>query len=312
MNNPLRIIFMGTPDFSVTALRAIVDAGYDVVAVYSQPPRPKGRGQQVQPSPVHQFAQERGIEVHTPRNFKNEDDITAFAALKADVAVVVAYGLILPPAILAAPKHGCLNIHASLLPRWRGAAPIHRAVLAGDKTSGVSIMQMDEGLDTGTVISMQAVPITAQTTSAMLHDQLATLGGTMIVDVLGRLMREGHVESTPQPEDGMTYAAKLDKMEGRIDWNETADDIARRIRAFTPWPGTWTVDDDGKRIKIITAAVESGRMTGAPGQVGDGGQVTCGRGSVLRLMQVQPEGKKPMDAAAAMNGGYLKPGSVLS
>ncbi len=308
MPQKLKVIFMGTPDFSVSALRAIVGAGHDVVAVYSQPPRPKGRGQQVQNSPVHDTALQLNIPVFTPRNFKEAQDVAAFAAHGADIAVVVAYGLLLPKSILDAPRHGCLNIHASLLPRWRGAAPIHRAVLAGDDESGITIMQMDEGLDTGGMVAVRKTPITAETTSAQLHDSLSVMGAEMIVEVLDTLAREGKIISEPQPADGVIYAAKLGKEEGHIDWAQSAEEIARRVRAFTPWPGTWSILD-GKRLKILSARVAAG--SGGAGTLLDDGVVACGAGA-LQLAEVQPEGKKPMDIAAAINGGYLKPGAVLS
>ncbi len=304
----MRVIFMGTPDFSVPALRMIADAGHEIVAVYSQPPRPKGRGQQVQNSPVHDAALGLGLPVLTPKNFRDVADVNAFREHRADVAVVVAYGLLLPKSILEAPKYGCLNIHGSILPRWRGAAPIHRAVLAGDAETGITIMQMDEGLDTGAMIAARAIPIGGDTTTADLYNVLSGMGAEMIVEVLDTLAREGHLFSEPQPEDGVTYAAKLDKEEGRIDWSADAADIARTIRAFTPWPGTWTMLD-GKRMKILAAAIDQGH--GAPGTVLDKGIVACGTGA-LRLMSVQPEGKKAMDGAAAINGGYLPAGSVLS
>jgi methionyl-tRNA formyltransferase len=303
---------MGTPDFSVPALRRLIDSGHDVVAVYSQPPRPKGRGQQVQPSPVHLAAEEAGIPVRTPKNFKDQKDVAEFAALNADVAVVVAYGLILPKSILSAPRYGCLNIHASLLPRWRGAAPIHRAVLAGDEETGVTIMQMDEGLDTGAMILTRTLPITKATTSAMLHDGLSALGAEMISDVLDMLNTSGTLAATPQPEDGVTYASKLDKEEGKIDWRESAAAIDRRVRAFTPWPGTWTHVGDGTRLKVLGTKLSEQRKIAAAGTILDKGLVACGDGSVLALTLVQPEGKKPMDVIAAINGGYLKAGSVLA
>lgn len=312
MTSRLRIVFMGTPDFSVPALRRLIEHGYDVAAVYSQPPRPKGRGQQVQKSPVHRAADEAGIAVRTPNNFKDPEDVAAFAALNADVAVVVAYGLILPKSILSAPKYGCLNIHASILPRWRGAAPIHRAVLAGDTETGVTIMQMDEGLDTGAMVLTRTLPITDETTTVMLHDSLSALGAEMIDDVLRMLSANGRLESLAQPAEGVTYAAKLEKEEGRLDWNQSAADIARRIRAFTPWPGTWTNNADGSRLKIIAAVPSDKKMIAQAGTVLDKGMIACGDGSVLALTSIQPEGKKPMDAAAAVNGGYLKTGSVLS
>lgn len=307
MAKKLKVIFMGTPEFSVPALRALVEAGHNVVAVYSQPPRPKGRGQQVQNSPVHDAALAAGLPVRTPKNFKDPQDVADFAAVDADVAVVVAYGLILPKAILDAPRQGCLNIHASLLPRWRGAAPIQRAVLAGDAETGVTIMQMDEGLDTGAIVLMKKIPITDATTSAFLYEDLSAIGAAMITDVLSR----PEILSTPQPADGVTYAAKLGKEEGHIDWSQDSASIMRRIRAFAPWPGTWSIDN-GARIKILGARLDGLAPDVPPGTVLDGGRIVCGDGNALLLTRVQPEGKKPMDAVDAVNGGYLKRGDILS
>lgn len=311
MTRPLRIAFMGTPDFSVPALKALISSGHKVVCVYSQPPRPKGRGQQVQEGPVHQAALAAGIEVRTPLNFKKDEDVAAFMALELDVAVVAAYGLILPKAILDAPVHGCINIHASLLPRWRGAAPIHRAILEGDAKTGITIMQMEEGLDTGPMISKKEVAIRDTTTAQSLHDMLSAVGASMIVDVIDRLGLDGKLEGEPQSDDGMTYARMLKKEEGRIDWTKPAVVISRQIRALNPWPGTWADLPGGKRLKILEAHVSELADIAAPGTVGEGGIVACGENTALRLSMVQPENKKPMDVAAAYNGNYLKAGQAL-
>lgn len=310
MNAGLRVIFMGTPDFAGSALQALIDSRHEVIAVYSQPPRPKGRGQQVQKSPVHMLAERHGIPVFTPKNFKDEKDRTDFAALNADVAVVAAYGLILPQAILDAPKFGCLNIHASLLPRWRGAAPIHRAIEAGDEKTGVTIMQMEAGLDTGPMVAIEEVSIAADATTGSLHDALAYAGSRMIVDVLDRLKHDGRLESVVQPESGVLYAEKISKDEARIDWSKDAKISARMIRAFYPFPGAWCLLPDGSRLKILAAVLSDG--SGPAGTImNEAGDVACGSGTI-RLVTVQPEGKKPMDAAAAFNGGYLKTGMRLS
>lgn len=312
MTNSLRIAFMGTPDFSVPALRNLIASRHEIVCVYSQPPRPKGRGQQVQESSVHQCALEHGIAVRTPVNFKRDEDVAAFMALELDVAVVAAYGLILPKIILDAPKYGCLNIHASLLPRWRGAAPIHRAILEGDSETGITIMQMDEGLDTGPMIAKRAVAIRETTTATSLHDMLSAVGSTMIEDVMDRLAEEGNLESVVQPEEGVTYAKMLKKEEGRIDWAKPAAVIDRQIRALNLWPGTWTEAEGGKRLKILEAHVSQLADMAATGSVSDGGIIACGDHTALRVTKVQPENKKSMDIVAAMNGGYLKSGSLLS
>jgi len=258
-NKPLRIAFMGTPDFAVTALQALIASEHEVACVYSQPPRPKGRGKKVQSSPVHQLAEQHNIEVRTPLNFKNQNDIDAFQALNLDVAIVAAYGLILPKDILGAPQYGCLNIHASLLPRWRGAAPIHHAIWSGDDETGITVMQMDEGLDT-------------------LHNTLADMGGEMIVNALDQLAKDGSVPSTEQPEEGMTYASMLKKSDGQIDWNQTAEQIDRQVRALNPWPGS---------------------------------NIACGDKSVLTIIELQPENKKVMSVDVALNGGHLIVGNKL-
>lgn len=310
MGAGLRVIFMGTPDFAAKALQALIDSRHDVIAVYSQPPRPRGRGQQVQKSPVHMLAEQHGIAVFTPKNFKEEKDRAEFAALDADVAVVAAYGLILPQVILDAPGYGCLNIHASLLPRWRGAAPIHRAIEAGDEKTGITIMQMEAGLDTGPMIAVKEVGIESCATTGSLHDILASAGSRMIVDVLDRLKNNGHVETVAQPEEGVVYAEKISKEEAHIDWSKDARAIDRLVRAFNPFPGAWCLLPDGSRLKILCAALSDG--SGSEGSIlNDLGDVACGEKS-LRLVTVQPEGKKPMDAAAAFNGGYLSEGMRLS
>lgn len=326
----LNVIFMGTPDFSVTALKKIIESGHNVIAAYSQPPRPKGRGQKLQKSPVHLEAEAHNIPVFTPVSFKKEPEaIDHFQSLNADIAVVAAYGLILPKQILEAPRFGCLNIHASLLPRWRGAAPIQRAILAGDHETGVTIMQMDEGLDTGAMISKKPVPITEKDTASTIHDSLSMLGGKMIVEALETLSKTGTLPHTPQPENGTTYAHMLKKEEGRIDWSKPAEDIDRQIRALNPWPGVWCETPSGKRLKILEAEPASTPPSHTPpshtppslpsplegGRIQVGGPkdvfVACGNKRRLQLITVQPEGKKPMDIKAALNGGYLNDGDVL-
>lgn len=312
MVKPLKIAFMGTPDFAATALQMLIDSDHDVVCVYSQPPRPKGRGNKVQPAMVHVLAQQHNIEVRTPINFKNEDDVKAFADLDLDVAVVAAYGLILPKALLDAPKYGCLNIHASLLPRWRGAAPIHRAILAGDKQTGVTIMQMDVGLDTGDMIKTDVVDITNRTTLMGLHDQLANMGGRLIVETLNQLSKEGALSNTKQSDEGVTYADKINKEEGKIDWSSSAFEIDRQIRALNPWPGAWCFDSAGKRLKIISGTPQSSDRIGGVGQIIEGGDAICGENTILSLNILQPENKKPMSIEDAINGGILKLGEILS
>ena len=304
---PMRLVFMGTPDFAVPALAALVAAGHDIVCVYSQPPRRAGRGQKKRPSPVHAYAEDHGIEVRTPISLREAEEQMRFTQLGADAAVVIAYGLILPQTILDAPRLGCLNIHASLLPRWRGAAPIQRAILAGDTETGVTIMQMDAGLDTGAMLLSQSVPITEETTASDLHDTLAARGADLIVDALDGL-NAGNLDATPQPEAGTTYAAKLSRDEGTLDWSQPAAQLARQVRAFSPWPGAW-FEHDGNRIKVLAASPTDG--AGGPGTVLDNKlTVACGEGA-LRLLIVQRSGKGPVDATAFLNGYDLPAGTVL-
>ncbi len=309
----MRIAFMGTPDFAVPALTALCDNGFRPVCVYTQPPRPKGRGQQVQPSPVHLAAQAEGIEVRTPRSLKKDQAAqAAFSALDLDVAIVAAYGLILPKAVLDAPRHGCLNIHASLLPRWRGAAPIQYAIWKGDDRSGISIMQMEEGLDTGPVIAMKEVGIRSLTSAQSLHDELSALGSAMIVQTV-RCLAGGETLSAERQDDALsTYAPMLTKDDGRVDWVQDATAIDRQVRALTPWPGVWTATPAGARLKIIEAEVADGVFTQPPGTLVDrAGHVSCGGDTALRLIRVQPDNAKPMDIASAVNGGYLSAGNTL-
>lgn len=297
---------MGTPHFAVPALEALIAAGHDVAAVYSQPPRPAGRGQQVQQSPVHDCAEKHSIPVYTPKTLKTPESQSEFAAHKPDVAVVAAYGLILPKAVLDAPKHGCINIHASLLPRWRGASPIQHAIWKGDAESGVTIMQMDVGLDTGDMLEKGVVPITQQTTCAQLHDALSAIGGKLIVNVLANLEI---LKPQKQDDAQSNYAPMLKKEDGKIDWSQSATDIDCQIRALNPWPGTFTTSG-GKRLKVLEATPDAG--SGKAGTVlNKAGHVACGR-DVLKLVKIQPDGGKPMDFASALNGNYIKIGDVLS
>ena len=298
---------MGSPDFAVPALEALMAAGHPIACVYAQPPRPSGRGQKERPCPVHAFAAEKGLMLRTPENLKDAAEQRAFAELGADAAVVAAYGLILPPAILAAPRLGCFNIHASLLPRWRGAAPIQRAILAGDTETGVTIMQMDEGLDTGPMLSSESVAITPETTAETLLGALADVGARLIVKVLAD---PEAMASEPQPQDGVTYADKLGRDEGRLDWSRPAAELERSVRALNPWPGVW-FEHAGKRIKVLAAEVAEDDADAAPGMVIDDAlSVACGR-DALRLTRVQRQGRKPADASAFLRGTPLPRGTVL-
>lgn len=304
----LRLVFMGTPDFAVPSLAALIEAGHAVVCVYSQPPRPAGRGQQVQKSPVHRFAEEHGIPVRTPKSLRNAEAQAEFAGLNADAAVVAAYGLILPQPILDAPRLGCVNVHGSLLPRWRGAAPIQRAILAGDAETGITIMQMDVGLDTGAMLSKEAVAITPATTASSLHDELAALGARMIAPALAGLAA-GTLAATPQPDEGVTYAAKLTREDGRVDWTRDAAFVERQVRALTPWPGCW-FDVGSERIKVL-AAERVDAVSGAPGTLLDDRLTVACAGGAVRLARVQRPGKAPVDGAAFLRGFALPVGSQI-
>ncbi|MBB3976398.1 methionyl-tRNA formyltransferase [Rhizobium azooxidifex] len=310
----LRIIFMGTPEFSVPTLNALSQAGHTIVAAYSQPPRPGGRrGLELQKSPVHQVAESLGIPVFTPLNFKAEEDRTAFLAHEADVAVVVAYGLLLPEAILTGTRLGCYNGHASLLPRWRGAAPIQRAIMAGDSETGMMVMKMDKGLDTGPVALTQRVAIGQDMTGGELHDALMQAGGTLMAEAMERL-EAGKLPLTPQEEDGVVYAAKIDKGETRVDFSRPASDVHNHIRALAPFPGAWfelPVAGKPERIKVLGSRLAD--ASGAPGTVlgGEGLTIACGRGSVS-LTRLQKAGGKPMDVSDFLRGTPVAAGTVIA
>jgi methionyl-tRNA formyltransferase len=305
----LRLAFMGTPDFAVPTLTALLDAGHEVVAVYTQPPRPAGRGHREQPSPVHRLAEARGLTVRTPASLKAAEDKEAFAALDLDFGVVAAYGLILPKAILAAPRHGCVNVHGSLLPRWRGAAPIQRAVLAGDGETGITIMQMEAGLDTGPMVLTRSVPIGPETTAADLHDRLAAIGAQLVVPAIEGLAA-GSLAGRPQPEAGVTYAAKIEREEGRIDWQD-AGVVDRQVRALNPHPGTW-FEHAGERIKLLAAERLADGGGGPAGQVLDDRlTVACGDGGAIRALRLQRPGKAAMPAEELLRGHAIPEGTRL-
>jgi methionyl-tRNA formyltransferase len=303
----MRVVFMGTPDFSVPVLSEIIGQGHEVVAVYSRAPKPAGRGMELKRSPVHELADRFGIEVHTPKSLRTEEAAEIFRTHEADVAVVVAYGLILPPAILEAQSEGCLNLHASLLPRWRGAAPIQRAIMAGDKETGVMVMKMDEGLDTGPVAMVERIAITANMTAGELHDRLSVLGADLMVRALSALSR-GSLSFQPQAQEGVTYAHKIEKAEARIDWSKSATALHDHIRGLSPFPGAFFEGDFGKgveRIKVLRAEVTSAQ--GEAGRlIGDDLTIACGEGA-LRLIDVQRAGKAPMSAAEFLRGVRVKP-----
>ena len=291
----LRVVFMGTPDFAVPTLSAIVGHGHEVVAVYTRAPARAGRGLDERRSPVHEAAQRFAIPVATPSTLRGEEAAAAFAAHDADVAVVVAYGMILPETILSIPRLGCLNLHASLLPRWRGAAPIQRAIMAGDAETGLCIMQMEAGLDTGPVLLRATTPIGATETTGALHDRLSEMGATLILEALDRL---DTLPPEPQPEAGVTYAAKIDKAEARIDWTRPAADLVRQVNGLSPVPGAWCLAGE-ERLKLLRAAPAAG--SGTPGQVLDGFTVACGSGA-LEVLEAQRVGKRPMPATEVLKG----------
>ncbi|MGE3249915.1 MAG: methionyl-tRNA formyltransferase [Hyphomonadaceae bacterium] len=304
----MRIAFMGSPAFGLPALEALIAAGHEIACVYSQPPRPAGRGKQERKTPVHAFAEARGILVRTPKSLKRAEEQQAFAALELDLAVVVAYGLILPKAILDAPRLGCINLHASLLPRWRGAAPIQRAIMAGDRVTGVQVMRMEEGLDTGPILLSAETPIEFDDAAQSLHDRLSSLGAPLLAEGVS-LIAGGQAHWTPQSEKGVTYAHKITPAETRIDWARPAREIDWRIRGLSPAPGAW-FEMNGARMKALMSRLGQGR--GEPGEaLDDNLLIACGEGAV-RLLSVQREGKAAMSAADFLRGAPLAAGSRVA
>lgn len=317
MTKPLRIAFMGSPDIAVGVLKALIEAGHEIACVYSQPPRPAGRGKKLTPTPVHAYAEAQGIEVRTPKSLKKAPEQAAFAALGLDAAVVVAYGLILPQAVLDAPRLGCLNMHASILPRWRGAAPIQRAIMAGDDETGVDAMLMDAGLDTGPVLASRRTPIGADDTAGTVHDRLAGLAAELAPAALAGLA-DGSLTPRAQPEEGITYAHKLGPDDQKVDWTRPARDVDCQIRGLSPFPGAWCEwtppgADQPVRLKLLHAR-RSGRETSAPaGMVLDDNLlVACGDGGAVRLTRLQKPGGKPLDAEVFLNGQPIPPDTILS
>jgi methionyl-tRNA formyltransferase len=308
----MRLAFLGTPDFAVVSLAALLEAGHEIACVYSQPPAPRGRGQDLKPSPVHQFALDHGLMVRTPKSMKSEEEIAAFAALDLDAAVVVAFGQILKPGVLEAPRLGCFNLHGSLLPRWRGAAPIQRAVMAGDTVTGVQVMRMSEGLDEGAVIATATTRIGQYDTAGTVHDRLAELGARLLVDTLPAI-EAGMAVETPQSAEGVTYARKITPAEARIDWTAPAEDVDRRIRGLSPFPGAWFEAPSSRgpvRVKALMSRVED--ETGAPGTaLDDGLLIACGEGAV-RLLELQREGKGRQPADVFLRGFPLTAGTALA
>ena len=312
----LRIIFMGTPDFSVPTLAALKQAGHEIVAVYSQPPRPAGRrGLELVKSPVHQAAELLGIPVRTPINFRDDAEREAFRELDADVAVVVAYGLLLPEAILSGTRLGCYNGHASLLPRWRGAAPIQRAIMAGDSETGMMVMKMDKGLDTGPVAMTSRVAITDSMTAGELHDKLMQAGGRLMAEAMAKL-EAGDLPLTPQADDGVVYAAKIDKAETRIDFSRSARDVHNHIRGLSPFPGAWfelPIAGKPERVKVLASALAAETTRKPAGTVIDDIMtIACGDGGTVRLVRLQKAGGKPLEAGDFLRGTPVAAGQVLS
>jgi methionyl-tRNA formyltransferase len=309
MATPLDLVFMGTPDFAAAILGGLVASGHRLRAVYTQPPRPAGRGYRLQASPVQLLAEQIGLPVHSPASLRDEAAQAEFAAIGADAVVVAAYGLILPPPILAAPRLGCLNVHASLLPRWRGAAPIQRALLAGDRETGVTIMQMDQGLDTGPILLQRAVPILPDTNAGQLTGTLAELGARLMLEALDGIAA-GRLTPHPQPEEGVTYAPKIRREEARLDWRQPADALERQVRAFAPAPCAWFTGG-GERIRVLQAQAESEAPNVPPGTVIDDRlAIACGNG-VLRPLRLQRPGRAALDADAFLRGFPIPAGTLL-
>lgn len=314
MTDPLRIAFMGSPDFAVPVLAALAEAGHEIACVYSQPPRPAGRGKKLRPTPVHQWADAHGLEVLTPRSLKKAPEQDAFAALELDAAVVVAYGLILPQAVLDAPRLGCMNMHASLLPRWRGAAPIHRAIMAGDEMTGVQAMMMEAGLDTGPVLATEETRIFPFDTTGSVHDRLAGLAADLAVTSLAGLADGGLIPQA-QPEEGVTYANKVTAEDQRIDWTRSAAEVDCQIRGLSPFPGAWFYyppegEAEPLRMKALMSRREEGASDAAPGELLDNELlVQCGDGGAVRLLKAQKPGSKAMEAADLLRGLPISAGA---
>jgi methionyl-tRNA formyltransferase len=305
----LDLVFMGTPAFAATILEALIEAGHELLAVYTQPPRPAGRGHRLQPSPIQLLAEQHELSVRCPVHLRDQQEQATFAALGAEAAVVAAYGLILPRAMLNAPRLGCLNVHASLLPRWRGAAPIQRALLTGDDETGITIMRMEEGLDTGPILMRQPVPIGREATAVSLTNELAQVGGRLIAEALDGLAK-GIVTPRPQPREGVTYAPKITREEGRLDWRRPAVELERRERALEPWPGAF-FEHRGEAIRVLASVVFPGTSTDPPGTVLDDHlSVACGSG-VLRLLRLQRAGRAPLEAGKFLRGYPIPPGTIL-
>ncbi len=309
IDSPLKIIFMGTPDFSIKPLKVLLESAHKIIAIYSQPPRKSGRGMKENKTPVHTFGEEEKIPVYTPQNFKNDNDIAFIKDLNPDIIIVSAYGLILPKKILDIPKFGCFNIHASILPRWRGAAPIERSIMSGDKETGITFMLMDEGLDTGMIIKKFPVKIDQYMNAKSLHDKLSLLASDNLIDTLCKYVN-GEIQLLNQEEEGITYAEKIQKVECRISWEKSADEILSLIRGLSPYPGAWFLSKKNKRVKILDARISHIENNFIPGKVVSEKVIACGD-SAIEILSVKPEGKKVMYVEDYLRGNSMSVGEIL-
>lgn len=308
-NSPLKIIFMGTPDFSIKPLKALLGSTNNIIAIYSQPPRKSGRGMKENKTPVHAFGEGEKIPVYTPQNFKNDNDIAFIKDLNPDIIIVSAYGLILPKKILDIPKFGCLNIHASILPRWRGAAPIERSIMSGDKETGITFMLMDEGLDTGMIIKKFPIKIDQDMNAKSLHDKLSLLASDNLIDTLCEYVN-GEIKPFNQEEEGITYAEKIQKVECRINWEKSADEILHLIRGLSPYPGAWFLSKKNKRVKVLDARISKIENNFKPGEVISEQVIACGD-NAIEIISVKPEGKKIMYVEDYLRGNPMSVGKIL-
>jgi len=308
-HSPLKIIFMGTPDFSIKPLKALLGSTNKIIAIYSQPPRKSGRGMKENKTPVHAFGEGEKIPVYTPQNFKNDNDIAFIKDLNPDIIIVSAYGLILPKKILDIPKFGCLNIHASILPRWRGAAPIERSIMSGDKETGITFMLMDEGLDTGMIIKKFPIKIDQDINAKSLHDKLSLLASDNLIDTLCKYVN-GEIQPFNQKEEGITYAEKIQKIECRISWEKSADEILHLIRGLSPYPGAWFLSKKNKRVKVLDARISQIENNFKPGQVISEQVIACGD-NAIEILSVKPEGKKVMYVKDYLRGNSMSVGEIL-
>ena len=306
---PLKIIFMGTPDFSIKPLKALLGSTNKIIAIYSQPPRKSGRGMKENKTPVHAFGEDKKIPIYTPQNFKNDNDIAFIKDLNPDIIIVSAYGLILPKKILDIPKFGCFNIHASILPRWRGAAPIERSIMSGDKETGITFMLMDEGLDTGMIIKKFPIKIDQDMNAKSLHDKLSLLASDNLIDTLRKYVN-GEIKPFNQEEEGIIYAEKIQKVECRINWGKSADEILHLIRGLSPYPGAWFLSKKNKRVKVLNARISQIENNYKPGEVISEQVIACGD-NAIEILSVKPEGKKIMYVEDYLRGNSMSVGEIL-